>query len=516
MRHGYRVSAIGRPTSLRLDPARRRSAARHPRAGSCQRTAVRRWVLAGRRLVGLRPRVHTCRLPTGTVRPSTSWSPCPSTGRRGRSQPVSSCQRADFVSSPRVRDDQLAWTQWDHPRMPCDGTELWVGTSHPLAPTARRPAVADSPSGRRRARRVGRAAGVGGRRLPGLLSDRTGWWNPWRDAPDGPRPVVAVDAEIGGPQWVFGLPWYGARTTDGRIVRIAWRDGLDRPVHRRRRRAVESTSSRPSLPSNKWCRPSGTGDVSSWGPPRRPSSPRFGAGSPTMGRSSCVRVRPPRDLGLGDEWISTPEPISFPSAAAHRPRPLLPAAQPGPRWRRRRAPAPAGDHPRRADLGGSARLDLALQFWTSRGFAVVDVNYGAPPATAAPTASCSTGQWGIVDVEDCVAARPFLADRGDADPRPPGHPRRQRRRLHHPRRARPSATCSPPAPATTASPTSRCWPTRPTSSRAATSTGSSGPYPEAATSTWPGRRSTTPTASIARSSCSRASRTRSSRRTRPR
>ncbi len=128
-------------------------------------------------------------------------------------------------------------------------------------------------------------------------------------------------------------------------------------------------------------------------------------------------VRPPRDLGLSPEQISLPESISFPSAGGRTAHALYyPPTNPA-------HVGPDGERPPLlVDIHGGptsaarSQFQLGVQFWTSRGFAVVDVNYGGSTGYGREYRELLNGQWGVVDVEDCVAAATFLAERGDVDP----------------------------------------------------------------------------------------------------
>ena len=125
----------------------------------------------------------------------------------------------------------------------------------------------------------------------------------------------------------------------------------------------------------------------------------------------------PRPRGLTEAQVSLPESIEFPSADGRTAHALYyPPTNPG-------HVGPDGEKPPLlVDIHGGptgaarSQFQLGIQFWTSRGFAVVDVNYGGSTGYGRDTASCSEGQWGVVDVEDCVAAATYLADRGDVDP----------------------------------------------------------------------------------------------------
>ncbi len=128
-------------------------------------------------------------------------------------------------------------------------------------------------------------------------------------------------------------------------------------------------------------------------------------------------IRPPRDLGLRPDQISLPESISFPSAGGRTAHALYyPPTNPD-------HVGPAGEKPPLlVDIHGGptaaarSQFQLGVQFWTSRGFAVVDVNYGGSTGYGRAYRELLRGQWGVVDVEDCVAAARFLAERGDVDP----------------------------------------------------------------------------------------------------
>jgi dipeptidyl aminopeptidase/acylaminoacyl peptidase len=128
-------------------------------------------------------------------------------------------------------------------------------------------------------------------------------------------------------------------------------------------------------------------------------------------------LRPPRDLGIGPEWFSEPEPIDFPSTGGRTAHALFYApTNPS-------AAAPAGELPPLLVMihGGptaAARpmLQVGTQYWTSRGFAVVDVNYGGSTGYGRAYRDQLKGSWGIVDLDDCEAAARWLGDQGRVDP----------------------------------------------------------------------------------------------------
>jgi dipeptidyl aminopeptidase/acylaminoacyl peptidase len=312
----------------------------------------------------------------------------------------------DFYAAPRLSADgsRLAWLTWSHPNMPWDGTELWVGE------LARDGTVAG-------ARRV-----AGGSNESVLqpewgpdgtlyfLADPTGWWNPYRWKDGKVDAVLKTPSEFGGPSWRFGQSYY-AVAPDGRLVcshktaegtRLAWLDparGVLEPI------ALPYTS----LESIRCGRP----------------GIAFLAGSPqdfpcvvlTDLRARHIDVlRKSADAPVDASYFSKPEPIEFPTeggltAHAFYYAPVNPDAA-----------APEGERPPLivAVHGGptgavSPTLNLGVQYWTSRGFAVVDVNYGGSTGYGRAYRERLNGQWGVVDVDDAVNAARFLVGRGDAD-----------------------------------------------------------------------------------------------------
>ncbi len=364
----------------------------------------------------------------------------------------------DFVSSPRLGPGGrwLAWTQWSHPDMPWDGTELWVARLDPATAAVTDVRKVAGGRGESIVQPEWVPDGTGERRddRPRLVacSDRTGWWNLSRwtieadeagraggaDGPAASEPVALapIEAEVGGPQWVFGERWY-AVGPGGRIVASAASGGRDRLL------VVEPDGDGPPAPvelpftSIGQLAVDAAGDVLAVaaGPASEPAPVRIrlhADGRPTTSGTTAVEVlRPARDLGFGPEWFSAPEVIEFPTSGGATAHGLL---------YRPRNPEVAGPGTHRADDGrgdeqlhddrppllvfshggptAAARpmLQLGIQFWTTRGFVVVDVDYRGSTGYGRPYRDALKGEWGVVDVDDCVAAARYLADRGEVDP----------------------------------------------------------------------------------------------------
>ena len=340
----------------------------------------------------------------------------------------------DFVHSPAVHGDRLVWLQWNHPAMPWDGTEVVLaeverdtdgtplGIAHPVV-------VAGGPDAS-----VVQPGFTGDGDLI-FCTDRTGWWNPWRLrgaahlnlAPANGevgterlevKPVIAeggIEAEIGGPLWVGGLRWW-AEAADGRLVVSLTRDGADGLAVIDPDGVVHPTEAPFTEVAQVVAGPASEGDVTAVVVAASP----VGEPAPHRIRLEPARsvdaLRPPRNLGFGSEWFSVPTHITFASGDGREAHGLFyPPVNPV-------AVGPDGELPPLIVTihGGPTsaarhRLDLAKQFWTSRGFALVDVNYGGSTGYGRPYRRLLDGAWGVVDVEDAVAAARWLAEQGLVD-----------------------------------------------------------------------------------------------------
>jgi dipeptidyl aminopeptidase/acylaminoacyl peptidase len=363
----------------------------------------------------------------------------------------------DFVSDPRFSADgaRVSWLQWDHPDMPWDGTELvvsdlrWSG----IGPGLMHPEVVAGTSTLSGAR-VGESVFQPRWAPDGSLwfvSDRTGWWNLYRWVAGGRLGTVTamapMEAEVGVPQWVFGQSRY-AFLDGGRVVFAYQRDGLDHLAVR----SADGVVSDLDLGYTAVGALASRGDevvVVGASPTAEPAVVRLRIPAGTTAVAGEPEVlRPPRDLGLDPAWFSVPEPISFPTSGGRTAHALFyPPTNPD----ATAAPAPAVAAPPDADPGADAGADLGAsaaggeapvaekpplivlihggptaaarpmlqvgtQYWTSRGFAVVDVNYGGSTGYGRAYRDQLKGEWGVVDLDDCEAAARWLADQGRVDP----------------------------------------------------------------------------------------------------
>ena len=317
----------------------------------------------------------------------------------------------DFFAAPRIDPSgrRLAWLSWDHPRMPWDGTELWIADLGPDGTLSGAHLVAGGPD----------ESVIAPRWSPdGALhfcTDRNGWWNLYRLESDGAhRALTGLDSgEIGFPSWVFDIRRY-AFLDDGRIACVVTRAAFDSLE------LLDPESGGLEPLDLSWTAYSPTalaaGDgglvfaaASTWEPETLVSW------DPATGREQ--RLRHSLDLAADRAAISTPRAIEFPTAdggVAHAF--FYPPASPD-------FEGPAGERPplRVVCHGGptshaAPAFALQTQFFSQRGIGVVAVNYRGSSGFGRAYRRLLDGRWGEIDWRDCIDAARFLAAEGEADP----------------------------------------------------------------------------------------------------
>ena len=312
----------------------------------------------------------------------------------------------NFYASPRISPDgkQLAWLSWNHPHLPWDSTYLWLAD------------INESGLGKAELVAGGEAESVCEPKWSqaGQLyfsSDRTNWWNIYRRLDDGSVEILhQMAAEFAYPHWVFGLSTYdfvGDRLVCAYSYSGSWNLG---EINLETKKFTEIKTRYTNISD---VRGTASGSVV------------FVGGSPTevtavikldlaTGQEQVLKQAGDLNIDLG--YLALPEAIAFPttdkltaqawyypptnkdfSAPAKELPPLIVKSHGGP------------------TAAASIDLNLRIQYWTSRGFAYLDVNYGGSIGYGREYRQRLDGNWGIVDVNDCVNAAQYLVDKGKID-----------------------------------------------------------------------------------------------------
>ena len=300
---------------------------------------------------------------------------------------------ADFYGSPVLSPNgkQLAWVQWDHPNMPWDDTTLMLAdidvseSSIKLANTRVIAGGLDeaivqpswSPTGTLH-----------------YLSDKSDLWHLYAHGQE--LPVLTPDGDIGYPPWVHGISRYDF-LDDGSVVFAKYKNGID---------YLDGYSDQTNFQSIRTCGTAVSLTCASWS-------------SEASVFFNGEKILEPRNLHLHTDFLPDPEILTFPTgddnddvayaifyAPAHpelkgpsdEKPPLIVMAHGGP------------------TSAARSQLSLPIRFWTSRGFAVVDVNYRGSSGFGRAYRQKLKGNWGVADVQDCVCVAQYLVGRGDVDP----------------------------------------------------------------------------------------------------
>jgi dipeptidyl aminopeptidase/acylaminoacyl peptidase len=315
---------------------------------------------------------------------------------------------SDFYATPRLSPDGrfLCWLSWNHPNMPWDGTELWVAEIQ-----------ADGT--------LGDAEKIAGSETESIfqpewspdgvlyfVSDRTNWWNLYRWNPWQPsiEPVCPKAAEFGLPQWVFDMTTYGFESAESLICTYT-ENGVQH-LARLNIGTLQLTEIETPYFAIGGLKVAPGYAVFIGGSTTRPSAivrlDLQTGKTEELRRSSTLEVDP--------GYISAPEPIEFPTENGLTAYAFYYAPK------NRDYTAPANERPPLLvkSHGGptastSATFNPSIQYWTSRGIAVLDVNYGGSTGYGREYRERLKKQWGIVDVDDCVNGAKYLVKQELAD-----------------------------------------------------------------------------------------------------
>jgi len=313
----------------------------------------------------------------------------------------------DFYSNPRPSPDgrRLCWLEWDHPQMPWQGTRLWLSN---VAPEGAIEAPVPVCGGTRESVFQPQWSPHG---VLHFVSDRSGWWNLYCLRGGEVKPLCPMSAEFGLPQWVFGMSTYGF-TGNGQILCTYCQHGQWRLA----RIAPQTGKLVPIAAADEQFESLAVGDK---------LAPYLG-GSPTavqavqalhLDSNRVQTLKVSSAVAVDDRQLSKPRPVSFDTDNGQQAHgfyyPPVNAGYQGPA----RAAPPLMVIGHGGPTGATSTvLKPAVQYWTGRGFALLDVNYRGSTGYGRPYRELLAGRWGEADVLDCVHGAGFLVARKLADP----------------------------------------------------------------------------------------------------
>ncbi|WP_444931411.1 prolyl oligopeptidase family serine peptidase [Microbulbifer sp. SSSA002] len=320
-------------------------------------------------------------------------------------QPAKTLQEgADFYSNPSLNPagDQLAFLRWHHPNLPWDATELCIAKLNPQGDAEEITQVAG-----------GENESIFQPQWSPLgelcyVSDRNNWWNLYKLGQD--EPLWKKEAEFATPQWVFGMSTYGFISAKDILCTYTqngcWHLGMVNMQS-----GEHKTLSQPYCDIESLHCENGRAVMIAAGAESFPAVTAFDLSSGTTEQIASSNSR-----SLPAELFSVAQAVTFTAGERSVHGFYYPPHNPS-------FKAPAGDKPPLIVFshGGptgatSAGLNLKVQYWTSRGFAILDVNYSGSTGYGREYRDRLANKWGIYDVEDVCAGAEYLVEGGLADP----------------------------------------------------------------------------------------------------
>jgi dipeptidyl aminopeptidase/acylaminoacyl peptidase len=312
---------------------------------------------------------------------------------------------ADFYATPRLSPNgkDIAWVQWCHPNMPWDETELMLSgvdeagcLTEAIWVTGENEAVLQPEFGH------------DGSLI--YVSDRSGWWNLYRLVPEGDACIYAIEAEFGLPHWVFGMRSYGFSAPD-RIVATFLLDGISKLAEIDLTNGAVRTIPVPHIDIGGIC--ALEGHVCYIGGSMRAP---LALVKVNLENGSVVTIRQSQEAVTDAGIVSIAQPVVFQTTddeVAHGF--FYPPMNDG--------FSPVGDElpplivKSHGGPTGQARCsyEVKIQYWTSRGFAVLDVNYRGSTGFGRYYRRLLDGKWGVADMEDCIAGARMLVEQDLVD-----------------------------------------------------------------------------------------------------
>lgn len=318
---------------------------------------------------------------------------------------VTVCSGYDFYAYPRLNPgaNKLAYLCWNHPQMPWDGTELFIADLDEQGLIEKQKLISGGIK-----ESVVQPEWQNEKLL--YISDKSGWWNLYAFEHGKEKHILKLNHDFAKPMWGIGSCSYKPLSESTAFVTWCvdsqWRAGI--------LNTEKGDLKEFELPYNSFASICGTSECIYFIGTSFSALPEAVKLNPNTGEFSCIYQS--AELPVPQEYISQPESIEFDVAPGqkahafyyppHNPEYILPTAA--------KPPLLVTSHGG-PTASASSTLNLSIQFWTSRGFAVVDVNYGGSSGFGREYRDRLKGAWGIVDVRDCEKAALYLVEKGLAD-----------------------------------------------------------------------------------------------------